>query len=625
MKQMKRVILNSDVVSFDIFDTLICRNCSSYTDIFDIVENRYNLIAENKISNFKECRLRASKLAKAELMYEEVTYDEIYDFLDCDCDKSLLKKLEYEIELDYCVCNNLVKELYDFAKQNNKKIICVSDMYFDSNKLKDILYKCGYEIDDVYVSCDFRMKKSTGKLFKKIIELPSLKGKKIVHFGDAEKGDFLFPKKYGIKTFLIQNKSSFNFIKKKKVDLSNLYNKIIVSTINNSKKSSDSDSCYNFGYEIVGPICLYFCLWLKKNSSVDSLSLFCARDMEMIQKIYNILFPEIDSRYFFVSRKSLRLPYLYKKNTFESFCDSLTKNKLTISEVLENLNLLDDEVINYLNKVNFDNKKYTKEELIKSDKFEKLYNEILKNKIDKYGKDQYNYLKKYLKSFGVKKYNLVDMGWKGTTQSLLANIYPEFNFKGFYFGVDKESKYDEVNSETSNAYLFYKDYEVLDNLQFKIYSCRDLFEKIFASQHGSTVKYCCNNPYYVLDSIVSNDSVRVKIQDGAVMFANDILKYIDDFLLCDGMQFDFVELLTDYLTNPNLNIARLFGEIINDNMYQRCMASPKSKINYLLHFNELKKDFGDSGWKIGFMKRFFYIKFPYYSLYKFLFERKKDK
>lgn len=623
--KMKKAIIKSDIVSFDIFDTLIVRNCISPSDIFDIVEKRYNELTNKKITNFKELRLEASKKAKKLYLQEEVNIDEIYTCLNLDADKKLLKKIEFYTECDYCVFNESVKELYLFAKKNNKRIICVSDMYFDKNKLKKILDNCGYEIDEIYSSCEFRCKKSTGKLFKEVLKIESIKNKKIVHFGDAEKGDFLFPKLLNIKTFLIRNNNINQFLLKNDINLDFFNNKIIYSMIKNKK--NNVDEFYQFGYEVLGPICFNFCLWLKNSIANDSNKIFCARDMKIFQEFYDTIFPNERNltSYFYVSRRSLRLPYLYKNNNYEAFCESITNNKLTITDVLENLNLLDEDVVNELNNRELnDLKKYSKNELINNDNFKKLYDEFMKYKISSLGKKQYEYLNSYLKSKKLKNACLIDMGWKGTTQNILIKLFPEYKWNSYYFGIDAESNYELINKENSFGYLFYKEDDYIKNAQINVYSCRDLFEKIFAAQHGSTIIYEKDEPYYILEKIKKMDDTRNSLRDGAIEFAKDIYKYIDDLEIKNN-SFDYVNLLIKTLLKPTLKQAKIFGEIINDNMYERKIASPKSKIFYLKNFKVLKKDFRESGWKIGFMKRFFYIKFPYYSLYKFLFERKKFK
>ena len=71
-----------DVVSFDIFDTLIKRNLKCPEDIFDLVEQHYNLKHSHPIENFKSNRIIAEQIARKSCLKEEVTLKEIYCQLD---------------------------------------------------------------------------------------------------------------------------------------------------------------------------------------------------------------------------------------------------------------------------------------------------------------------------------------------------------------------------------------------------------------------------------------------------------------------------------------------------------------------------------------------------------------
>ena len=65
-------ILDYDIISFDIFDTLIKRDINKPTDVFELIEEKYN------IKNYKNMRIKAEKTARDNSNCEEVTLDEIY-------------------------------------------------------------------------------------------------------------------------------------------------------------------------------------------------------------------------------------------------------------------------------------------------------------------------------------------------------------------------------------------------------------------------------------------------------------------------------------------------------------------------------------------------------------------
>ena len=61
----------ADIISFDIFDTLITRKVYSPEDIFSIIDEHF------KIKNFKENRIKADSVAR-EKLGRDVTIDDIY-------------------------------------------------------------------------------------------------------------------------------------------------------------------------------------------------------------------------------------------------------------------------------------------------------------------------------------------------------------------------------------------------------------------------------------------------------------------------------------------------------------------------------------------------------------------
>ncbi len=625
LKIIKKAILKKKVVSFDVFDTLVCRNCLNPNDVFYYVEKKYNSISNKKIVDFKAKRLEAYYQAKKTYGVEEATLDQIYEFIDDKYDKKLLHKLEMETQIDFCVANKSAKELYLYAKENRKRIICISDMYLDSKTIKKILENCGYEIDEIYVSSEYKKQKKTKSLFKELMSLGVFNSKDIVHIGDAEKVDYLYPKLLGIKTCLFTCNKKTTFLSQKDVDLSSYNNRLIYSLLINN---NSSNWYYNFGYEVLGPICLFFCIWIHiKFDDQNHKKLFCARDMEMIYDMYNKLFPSDNNLYFYVSRRSLRLPYLYIFNNFGSFLSSITDNKQTLSDILTNLNLSNNSIkksISDISKIDLE-KKYTYNELINSDELKKIYNKVLKESIEKQGKKQFENFDRYIKNMQIDDFYLIDIGWRCTTQSILSNIYKEKNIKGLYFGINQGgSLYKNINGNNAEGYLFNKKTNYVKEANLKIHSSMILFEKFFSSQASTTIKYRDKEPYYVFSSEKAKKEHSIElIQNGANCFVDDIIRYRD---FVDNINsYEYIELLFKYFTNPNLKFAKSFGEILNDNIYVRKLASPRSLIYYLIHPNKFKDDIGQSGWKIGFMKRLFKIQLPYYDIWKKAYYSKKKR
>jgi len=170
--KIKKMIDTHDVISFDVFDTLIKRNCLSPKDIFTIVEMQYNKYNTDKIFDFRKKRIDAESNTRVKFSnYEDITIQQIYSNIDYPKDVAdKLKKIELSVELDFCQKNNQISELFEYCLKNNKRIICISDMYLDKDTIGRILKNAGYNIDNIYVSSELNMTKLSGKIFDYVLK-----------------------------------------------------------------------------------------------------------------------------------------------------------------------------------------------------------------------------------------------------------------------------------------------------------------------------------------------------------------------------------------------------------------------------------------------------------------------
>ena len=190
------IIENSDIeiVSFDIFDTLLERNSILPTDVFYFVNN---VVKEKYNEDFINYRLTA----ESELNDRTCSLDDIYTFIKKKYNLSeettkLLMEEEIKCEKLLLQQRNDIKMIYDCAIKNGKKIIAISDMYLSSSVLKDILNDKGYtQIDKIYVSNEHYARKDNGSLYKVVLEKEQQDGGKILHIGDNLVSDYYMAQK----------------------------------------------------------------------------------------------------------------------------------------------------------------------------------------------------------------------------------------------------------------------------------------------------------------------------------------------------------------------------------------------------------------------------------------------
>ena len=197
---IQKEIKHYQIVSFDIFDTLILRNLLFATDIFRVMAEKIQALYG--ISDFHFIRENIERDVRSHSSYEDITFDEIYTeiasrYPDWPIDK--LKQLEIQCELEFCQQNSFIKILFDTAVSLNKKIFLISDMYLPKTVVEGLLQKCGYTgYNRIYISGEIRKAKSTGSLFREILDESGVCASDWLHIGDNGHSDGYIPRQYGI-------------------------------------------------------------------------------------------------------------------------------------------------------------------------------------------------------------------------------------------------------------------------------------------------------------------------------------------------------------------------------------------------------------------------------------------
>lgn len=361
MESIRKLILdsNTEIISFDIFDTLIERPFLHPDDTLDFLSIEYNNISKNKkyieFATYRRNaqRIKYEKVRKETPFYYEITLDEIYqELMDegvlTENEAAYLKKKEIELEDRFCNIKKIGKYFYDLAIRTGKKIICVSDMYLSKDTISNILEKNGYtNISKIYISSSERVCKNDGKLFKKVLADLQCVPNKILHIGDNIESDYHIPKKLGIKSAYMPaarevfmgkvpsqyTGQSFRTIIGSDYDPINftgflgnrclaglMANKIFINPFVTFNYESDFDSSPNIiGYYLIGSYIFSVAKWILENARKNNYHTihFFARDGLIFKRAYDLLVsnskePAPRSNYLHVSRQSL-FPLLIKE------------------------------------------------------------------------------------------------------------------------------------------------------------------------------------------------------------------------------------------------------------------------------------------------------------------------
>lgn len=503
-----RYIDAHEVISFDVFDTLLMRKTLYPDQIFEIMEDRAKKYGID-LPGFVHSR----KIAEAPLWSGKFQFKDIYKRLQdmlrlSDDQRDWLMNLEINTEKSCIIPRHDIVDAFNYAKAQGKYIVLVTDMYHSKEIITEFLEGIGVTgYDEIFISAEYGCSKTTG-LF---VELKKSVGeRKILHIGDNYQADGKPANDNGIDSFLVDSsrdilaKTPFKSI----LDQANNSNELsllglIAADLYNSPFSLNDgktiiDSRRKMVFSFIAPLATGFLLWIKnkvKKGIYDGI-LFSARDCYVMQQMYHILekyelSSETKSMYFFTSRKAAALT-----------CE-------------------DDDLI----------RKIFPEHNSK---------EIIEGGVDR-KKCRNNYIK-YLKKAGIRKngkYALVDLSSRGTAQYFVQELC-DFNMVGLYL---RRLNYRPIVSVNSEAYIYRKDFSAFYNV---------ILESTFTADHPSVERFSDNG-----DPILSNKKLSEENRNYLKEAHKYILEFFEDYI--SNVYID------DYYINSNncLNGFMLLG---NDNM-----------------------------------------------------------
>ena len=615
------------IVSFDIFDTLIKRNVGDPTEVFNLIGKKIN------DKSFLEKRIYAEKCARSKKCNGEVNLDEIYDEFDIDdFFKEKYKQIEIHTELMLCTYSREIKKLFDYCISSGKLVVVISDMYLDHDTIEKILTRNGYHgYYKLYISNEIGKSKANGELYSYVIEDLGITQQEIIHIGNSIKSD-CFMAKNGIKSLKIP--THYNRTKKRYDFNSSCYVNWLNSFINNNTNPKQSPY-YCFGFEAFGPALYGFAKWLITCIRTDDIQqvLFLSRDGYMIKRAYEMVNENYNTKtfYFEASRRSLRVPFFSENMTSREIISELTvPNRFSISEIFEGLGLDSHDYKECIERFGYNlNSKYDKS-MILSNKFVQLI-DLLKSDIINNSSEEREALLRYIEDIDFsKKTAIVDIGWRGSMQKYFCELLNRLNIhhdiEGLYYGLSKESSSClRTISGNAKGYVFdcYNNQNEVDDI--KAYS--GLIESLFLEQNGSVKKYYydeINNISKVLRydyEYQHNEEMQyniTSIQDGALDFIREYnCCFLSDNIGCDSSIWE--NNLGEVLRKPSLGDVSMFGSFEFYNFGEKFyLAKPKTMIEYLAKPHLLLDDFSASKWKVGFLKKMFKISFPYISIVRFL-------
>lgn len=540
-------LMKYDVISFDVFDTLIFRPFKKPTDLFYFLEKEYTYPQLKKLRTDAEKNVRINKNKLCG--HGEVSFKEIWEELEAvsGLDASSGMKKELELELKYCFANPFFKEVINILRAQNKKLIICSDMYLGKEYIKKLLDNCGFEgFTDYVVSSDYERSKASGELYNILKEKY---GNNIVHIGDNAHSDIKMAEKSGIKSVYYANVNAMGN-KYRPTDMSpvtaSIYGGLINSCLYNGLNRQDWE--YEFGFVYGGLLVAGYCRFIHeyaRNNDVDKL-LFLSRDGDVINKAYKLMYPEEINKCEYVLWSRLAATKLcaadYKALFMERMIDHKINAGYNVADVFNTMDLL--SLADILVKEN--------PEISLTDALDKNKAEIIKAFLSEhwdevtdsyYGekKEALNYYQNILS--GCKKALAIDSGWMGSGALMLNQLLKESACKitGVLLGTlsAHSIERDAVDSLLSGQKLVSYCFSSQHNRDFwKMHDAakgHNLVVELLLSSDKPSFRgfkknaqgeYSFNNTSEKIDSI--------KVQEGILDFVKLFIKYVDEDITISG-------------------------------------------------------------------------------------------
>lgn len=299
---LKQKIATADVISFDVFDTLLARDVLRPVDLFVFLERKMQkegILCKSFAVQRRaaETQLNQTCVPKLEQIYEQL--GAYYAWPKETIDKACA--LEFELEQTACHARRHMQDIYQYALHLKKTVILVSDMYLSREKMQILLERAGYtNYHRLYISCEQQATKESGALFDVVRK--DYAGT-ILHIGDNTAVDDIMARRHGFTTYpilsaydMLLHSSMGKLVAKAQTPDTMLTLGIAVRklfdnpfALGPTKGVVYADDLFLLGFVFVGPVISCFIRWMCKevwDKNYDMI-LFSARDGYVIEKLYH--------------------------------------------------------------------------------------------------------------------------------------------------------------------------------------------------------------------------------------------------------------------------------------------------------------------------------------------------
>lgn len=606
-KHLKNKIRKAQIVSFDLYGTLIFRKLRQPQDIFAWMECVAGMPGLGR--ERERMQARAARSYRRKYGVPHPTLHEIYQYWErqdphgrkkTDGFYKKLEALERRLEEELCVPNEEMREMLLYARQQKKRVIITTDMYLEKTELERILKRCSLnQWDALYASSELKKTKYGGTMYDAVIKSEKAPAASILHIGDDRHADVRMAARKKLQIFWYRD-SQADLAKSLYVQAHAGQSSDHTPASQSSGKSRDSRSAqasmdfwYLLGYQVGGPFYMGLCQWLARTAR-GSCIYALSRDGYNIARLLP-LFGEGRFRYLLSSRSAWLLPHMTKLGWQEQKLLPPYSCGQTIREALECAGLLE----------------------LPEQEFQKAgfsgYEDVIQNRRDiarvkqVYQKNQRmilkicarerNYMERYLRAQGTdgKELCFFDSGWHGTSQYLMEHYLKAMRKKCkvffCYAGIDRTSGRHLLRDSSYSAYLnlYLSKKEV-----HRLLSSSAVLELFFSQDAPPLQRYGKGGP--VFGKYVRRQEIRA-INQGLEDYVRQNLSISKAFLPQAAERFGIFG-LRRLVLHPNREEAQAIGGLA-DSDGMSASAGMKKYIAKIPKGNLIRNPFLDIYWEQG--------------------------
>jgi FMN phosphatase YigB (HAD superfamily) len=309
------------VVSVDVFDTLLWRRVAEPENAFALVGARLaqrGMLADDVWPDvFAGLRAEAEERARAAQRAAgggpEVTlaaiYEELPERVFAGAGRTAAVEHELEVERDLLVCDLDVLALIRAARERGKRVVAVSDTYFDEPQLRRLLDRPPLrpeEVDAVFASSAHGAGKGSG-LWSLVLEALGCRPEQVLHVGDNHDADVRAAQALGVRpVFFERRPAALQRALRREAALpgggpdpaqgDHGLSAVRAKTLHRAEREtlpSELRPYWEYGAAALGPVLAGFAEWAQERGRAAGVSkLFCLmREGELLSGLINAAAP----------------------------------------------------------------------------------------------------------------------------------------------------------------------------------------------------------------------------------------------------------------------------------------------------------------------------------------------